>query len=280
MKVIITGSNGFIGAFIKNECLNKGYEVIELNREKGFDLSKKEFSEDIKSKNVDYIFHFAQSNQYRNFPDEVEDIYNVNCNSTLELLEWGRNNGIKKFILASTGNVYKSSKQPLKEIDKLEPNGFYGSSKLIAEELTKNYSLFFDIQILRIFGCYGPGQKNMLIPNMINNVRENKEISLAEGAGLYINPIYIDDFVKIFFQLLQIEQKNRVEVFNIGGDKIYSLFDIVDIISNELKIKAKFRFNDNEASYLVGDISKMNSNIDKFTFTTLEKNIKLMVNNV
>lgn len=268
MNILITGSSGFIGSNLIKTLLDNENEVFELTRHNGFDLSQKGFSNKIEVKNIDIIIHFAQSTKYRNFPEEVEDIFNVNCNSTLELLEWGRKNGIKKFILASTGNVYKPSNQPLKEYDRLEPNSFYGSSKLIAEELSKNYSLFFEIQILRIFGCYGPGQKNMLIPNMINNVRENKEISLAEGAGLYINPIYIDDFINVFFQLLKIEQKNRVEVFNIGGDKTYSLFDIVDIISNELKIKANIRFNDNEANYLVGDISKINDYYKEFV--TLE----------
>ena len=257
MRIIITGSNGFIGSNLIKSLLDNENEVYELKRNEGFDLSTNGFTDKITAKNVDVIIHFAQSNNYRNFPDKVDDIYNVNCNSTLELLEWGRKNGIKKFILASTGNVYKQSKQPLREFDKLEPNGFYGSSKLIAEELARNYSNFFDVTILRIFGCYGPGQKNMLISNMIENVKQKKEISLAQGAGLFINPIYIDDFVNIFNILSNFEQKNKVEIFNIGGDKIYSLYDIVNIIGNELKIKPNIRLNDNEPNYLVGDISKV-----------------------
>ena len=161
-KVILTGSDGFIGNKLKIYLTNKGFDVYEISRKNGYDLSLRNWTDKIPKESYYCVIHLAQSQFYKSFPDGANDMMFVNVDATYELLEWGRKHQIKNFVFASTGNVYKLKNTDYREEDKLEPNSFYGATKLCAESIVTQYKIFYPVQILRLFGVYGPGQKSIL----------------------------------------------------------------------------------------------------------------------
>ena len=104
--ILITGSNGLIGYTLLEKLSNNNF-VYALSRKKielkhdNFkniicDLSKPLDVEKLPKK-VDIIYHLAQSEHFRNFPEKSTDIFNVNTISTLSLLEYARIAKCKKY---------------------------------------------------------------------------------------------------------------------------------------------------------------------------------------
>lgn len=254
---LITGSTGYIGNSLANLFISKGESYFCIERKKGFDLSQKGWSNYIPELNINTVFHLAQSNHYNEFPEKIEDIFSVNIASTLELLEWSRKNGVKRFIFCSSGNVYKETDFLLDESSLCEPSSMYGASKLAAEELIFQYRNYFEIVILRIFGVYGPNQTKMLIPNMIHRVNNGIEITLGQNAGLFITPLYIDDCINIMDLFGKTCIRSPFEIFNICGNEKMSLREIVDIIAEKIDKTPLIAITDAKPRSLCGDNKKL-----------------------
>ena len=97
--VLVSGANGYIASRLIEELIGK-YTVFAIVRDLDSslpqavsrvyaDLSQRGCTKFLPT-DVDYLFHFAHSNEYRNFPVGAEDMFDVNVGATFELLEWGR----------------------------------------------------------------------------------------------------------------------------------------------------------------------------------------------
>ena len=262
MNLLITGATGYIGKNLIKE-LAKDNIIYCLARQKLefksnpnnikwiiSDLSKKDFCNDIPKVNVDVVIHLAQSKGYKEFPEKSIDMFNINIASTHFLLEWCRKNDVKKFIFTSTGNIYKSSPNFIKEDDECVPSSFYGISKKIAEDLINSYSSFFQVLILRLFSIYGPNQKEMIIPSMIQKIKNNEEITLAGSYGIFLSPLYIDDCIEMIKKAL--DSKKITGTYNLSGNQEISLAEIVNQICILYKIKPKIKITNNQPIHLKG----------------------------
>jgi UDP-glucose 4-epimerase len=243
--------------------INKNISIIEA------DLNSPKLTE-ILPADVNIVIHLAQSSSYRNFPNGARDMFDVNLSSTFSLLEWARNNGVSKFIFTSTANVYDQNDEKLFENSKTFPNSFYGASKLAAEQLISQYSNYFSIEILRLFTVYGPNQKNMLIPNIIENIKSYREIQLASSVGIMLTPIYVDDLVEIICKLVHFNKTDVLSVQNICGDESVSLSKIVNIIEEFLKIDSIIKITNAKPLSFIGSNKTLLSNIGQYKFTNIE----------
>jgi UDP-glucose 4-epimerase len=268
LKILITGATGFIGHHLINrlsKCsgaqlfaldLQKGQEIEHLCQSLTVDMSIPGWSEIIPEP-VDAVVHLAQSLRYRDFPEGGYDMVKTNINGTFELLEWCRKNYVRKFIFSSTGNVYRDEKRLLTENDICKPETMYAATKLSAEHLVKQYSPFFQTLVLRVFGVYGPGQSNMMIPNIIERVRKGREITLARKVGLYMTPLYISDCIEMLYKII-IDPKIRIsDLFNLAGNETIHLGSIITCIERLVNCKANITITDDEPRYLLGDNKKI-----------------------
>lgn len=279
-KIIITGANGFIGRyFIEN--FKEAESIIGITRKINkndpkknmfleIDLTQDNFTKNL-PKNCETIIHMAQSSQYRNFPFGAEDMRKINIDSTCKLLDWSIKNNIKNFIFLSTANVYETSPIKYKECSDLKPNSFYGLTKLCAENLALQYSKYLNIKILRLFTVYGPKQKRMLIPNMIENIKNGKEITLANGKGPKFSPIFVNDVFKIINHILKLDDSI---LCNVCGDEVFNLKQIIDIISENLKIEANIKKNSTEEFNFSGNNHKLHCLIPELKLESFSKSIK------
>ena len=257
-SVLITGASGFLGRNLSSRLSDsEQYKLILINRENQYDLSSKGWTDKIPNAQVDIVVHLAQSNRYREFPEGAEDIFQVNIASTFELLEWSRLHGVERFIFASTGNVYKDSNKKLSEESDCGPNTLYAASKFSAEKMIESYSDFFEVINTRIFGLYGPRQKNNLISNIIKSVEEGNEIILDGEKGLSLSPLFIEDAVYVFTKLLNMPLQNKKLTINIAGDEVLSLFDIASSISEFTQKKPVFTNTTNTPKLFCGDNKKL-----------------------
>jgi UDP-glucose 4-epimerase len=287
MKILITGATGFIGNHLVRH-LQPNYEIIALRRKRlpEHDLLKMQWIEQDLAKAIDYsclpqqvdtIIHLAQSKLYRQFPDGAQDIFDINIRTTFRLLEYARHARVKCFIFASSGGMYGYSYEKFVETDPVNPLNFYLSSKYTAELLIANYNQFFRTIVFRLFFVYGPGQQGMLISNLLHKVLCSEKIVVEGNPGLRINPIYIDDVIRAFEPTLRL---SRSDLFNVAGDEIVTITDLVKLIEEATGKRALVSHTDvNPGGDLVGDNTRMKEVMGVYPKTPLIAGLRLMLSN-
>ena len=173
MKALVTGGAGFIGSHIAEELLAQGHEVwiiddlssgYEKNVPEGCkpiygDLSLIGLYKDVLH-DLDVIFHNAASKKNICLKDPVRDA-EVNTIGTLQLLKFAHENGVKKFVHASTGSVYGEQVALLREWLHPQPVSYYGVSKANGEQYVQYFNKKgLNTTILRYFHVYGKRQES------------------------------------------------------------------------------------------------------------------------
>ncbi|MBI2863186.1 MAG: NAD-dependent epimerase/dehydratase family protein [Chloroflexi bacterium] len=170
MKIVVTGSSGFIGSSLVESLARDGHYVIGISRQacSSFHGRTAECHPcDVESDEArqaaaagDYIVHLAALAD-ASLSTGQPLLYNrVNAGGTLNMLEAARLSGAG-FILASTQRVYRPQLAPLKEDLALEPMDPYGYSKVVAEKWVEMYRRFYGLRttVARFFSVYGVGQR-------------------------------------------------------------------------------------------------------------------------
>jgi UDP-glucose 4-epimerase len=281
MKVLLTGAAGFIGRHAL-ESLERDHDVYPLVRAAPDetrdwilqDLTRP-LDRSLLPERIDAVIHLAQSHRYREFPDGAEDVYAVNVASTFRLLEYARGAGARSFVLASTGGIYGYSYEALLETAPANPLNFYLTSKHVAESLLVNYQAFFETVVFRFFFVYGRGQGPMLVPTLLEKVRKGDQISIAGRPGQRINPIHVADAVKAFLPALEL---GRSDVFNIAGEEVVSIRELVAVIEEATGEAAHVRHIDPEhEGDLIGENSRMRDVLGVHPKVSLLEGIRSML---
>jgi nucleoside-diphosphate-sugar epimerase len=237
MRLLVTGAAGFVGAHLI-EHLGGRHELFAIARRPAppeladsatwIEQDLHRFDAGALPERVDGVIHLAQSAHYREFPAGAADVFAVNVASTFELLEYARAAGARAFVLASTGGLYGYRPRPIREDeDEPRPTTFYFRSKRAAELLAAAYSELLSVIVLRFFFVYGPGQTRMLIPTLIDKVARGEEIVVEGDPGLSVNPIHVDDAVRVFEPALTLGSSG---VFNVAGSERVTISGLVRLI--------------------------------------------------
>lgn len=291
MKILITGINGFIGQHL-GRCLASSHDVFGITRSAqpqtlsfatgvsliSADLSEPGFIDQLPS-DIDCVIHLAQSQQYRNFPVGADDMRRINIDATCQLLDWAKKTAVKQFIFSSTANVYGKSTTQLAESDATIPESFYGATKLAAEHLVRQYQEFYQVDILRLFTVYGPGQKGMLIPNIADRIQQGHPITLAQGVGLYLTPIFVGDVVSVIEKLMVKSEKGPCRILNVCADEVTHLGAIVKIIEEVIGVKAHIEFNNSIAPNFTGANEHLKCLIGNAAFTNMATGLAISFKN-
>lgn len=178
-RILVTGGAGFIGSTLTKKLLERGHSVVVLDN---FYAGRIENFGEVKNhrdlqivkgdvrdrrvlskivKDVDGVVHLA------GLVDPVESIKNpsethdVNVTGTLNMLESSVQNGVKRFVFASSAAVYGDGNPlPLKEEYSLRPMTPYAASKISGEYYSKLFFTCYGLETvsLRFFNVFGPGQ--------------------------------------------------------------------------------------------------------------------------
>lgn len=291
-KVLITGSNGFTGEYLKKYLEMNGYVVFGISNSTSntsnniiqCDINN---SDELKKVLVEiqpnYIFHLAAISfvQHQN----VAEIYNVNVIGTQNLLEscLPIKNKIKKIILASSATVYgNQTASVLDESLVPSPINHYGISKLAMELMAKTYFKELPILITRPFNYTAPGHGAQFVVPKIAKTFINKEPILELGnIDVYREYNSIAYVVDIYFQLMK--SSVRSEIVNIASGKTHSLKEIIAVFSAKtghtpaLQINSKFVRKD-EIVTLSGSTEKLKSIISLPSIATIDEIVGQFLN--
>jgi UDP-glucose 4-epimerase len=245
MRTLVIGGGGFIGKHLVAHLAAAGHEVYATHApERGApalparwlpaDVSQEQYTAALPEA-MDAIIHLAQSRYWRDFPEQVNDVVNVNVRSVAIAADYARRVGARQMILASSGSVYTQTEHPARESDPIDIErltNFYASSKLAGELAALPYQAYFAVTRLRIFMPYGSGQNpKMLLPNLVRRVQDGTPITLQSSDGMLISPTAVDDVCEAFSRCLRAKTNG---VLNVAGGETLSLRQVGEQIGEVL----------------------------------------------
>ncbi len=139
------------------------------------------------------------------------------------------------FIFYSSEFIYDGKKGNYSEMSKSNPVNLYGKQKLMIEKFIKKKAKFYSI--FRIAKTYGDDLRdNTLVSYFIEKSKQKNSTVLA-ATDQKFSPLYSRDLVKITHFFLE---KKIIGIFNVGGPKSYSRYDLYVKFNNLVKNKEKF----------------------------------------
>jgi UDP-N-acetylglucosamine 4-epimerase len=284
-KFLVTGGAGFIGSNLVEKILDLGYRVRVLDNfftgrkenlnpfllDPGFEL----IEGDLRNANdcqrscmgIDYVLHQAAlGSVFRSIEDPLTT-NEINITGTLNLLIAAREQGVKRFIYASSSSVYGDQKElPQKETSPTNPLSPYAVTKLVNELYAQNfYRLYrFPTIGLRYFNVFGKRQDPQsqyaaVIPLFITKLLK-KQIPTINGDGTQSRDFtYIDNVVQANLQACQAGEEAFGEVFNVAsGGRVY-LNDLYWMLCRLLNVSCQPIYGAERP----GDIKHSNGDIQK-----------------
>ena len=254
-RILITGASGFIGSFIVEEALNRGFETwaavrkssskaflqderihfIELNLS-----SEAELKQQLKDIQFDYVVHAAGVTKCLH----KEDFFRINTEGTKNLVRalLDLQMPLKRFVYISSLSIMGAirEEQPYKEIrerDKAKPNTAYGKSKLEAEqwlvslnkELEKRNEKLLPYVTLRPTGVYGPRERDYFM--MAKSIQSHTDFAVGFKQQ-DITFVYVTDVVQAVFLAMEKGQTGRCYFLSDG--EVYQSSTFSDLICKEL----------------------------------------------
>lgn len=263
VNIIVTGADGFIASHLCEFLHSKKANVTALLRRNSGGIFKNlnEIKDKINikwgdtqdlsllseiTKNTDIIYHLAAQSHvgyslYNPYETVVNDVI-----STLNILEVGRKNDVKRIIHAGSSEIYGNPKYvPIDEKHPLQPRSPYAAAKAAAENLLESYYHTYGLPVVesRFFNIYGPKQGlDQAIPKFILQCLNEKKITIY-GDGMQTRDYtFVDDAVHAY-GLLGIKKGLEGKVINFGTGKEITIKDLAQLIIKLTKSKSKLHFS-------------------------------------
>jgi len=223
MKILVTGSAGFIGYHVATKLLARGDQVVgydnlnpyydpklkndrlaKLSMFPGFrfvkgDLADRGAVENLfSSENFERVVHLAAQAGVRNSIENPHVYVDSNVTGTLHILEGCRNHKIKHLVFASTSSVYGlNTEMPFSVHHNADhPISLYAATKKANELMAHSYAHLYEIPItgLRFFTVYGPwGRPDMALFLFTKAILEGRPIDVFNEGRMVRDFTYIDD---------------------------------------------------------------------------------------
>ena len=226
MKILVTGSAGFIGFHTSKRLLDSGYDVVGLdNLNDYYDVNLKkdrlkllqdhdrfvfhEISlEDqsavkqlFKNESPQRVIHLAAQAGVRYSIDHPQVYIQSNIVGTFHILESCRHNQVEHLVYASTSSAYGlNTKYPFSVHDNVShPASLYGVTKIANELMAHSYSHLYGLPTtgLRFFTVYGPwGRPDMALFLFTKSILASESIDLYNQGNMVRDFTYVDDIVE------------------------------------------------------------------------------------
>lgn len=267
MKALVTGCAGFIGCHLVDKLLNLGCNVV------GIDCSTDYYTRAIKEGNiavalelghfpsVAYVFHLAaRAGARASRGSSFEICTRNNIEAKQRLLEFYKDEKIKKFVFSSYSSVYGDVELPMRGDSLLRHVSPYGVTKLAGENLCylywKNYNL--PTVSLRYFTVYVPGQRPaMAIYKFIQAILDGEEIAVYGDGTQTRDFTYVDDAVEV--NILATTTNLVGEVLNVGSGSRISVKELIKLIKKITCKTAKIEYMEKQK----GDVNDTLADITK-----------------
>lgn len=250
--VLIIGATGYVGRYLSVYLNDMGYDILALGRSSKvqsffkenqipfqyFDISDVTSYSLLPNKNIEAVVCLSACLAEHETP--VEKFFEINTLGVYRLLEFCKNNRIKKFILSSSHKVYNDiNKDIISETDGISFKGDHSPyiiSKIAAENFVTYYHKDFDIEgiVLRFTGVHGYGEilghlntdgtyRKSTFEIFFEQILEGKRVEVWGDQSIKRDHIYIKDVLLAI--KCAIDSDNVSGIFNIAMGKGFSQYE-------------------------------------------------------
>lgn len=296
---LVTGGAGFIGSHLARELVSIGHSVVVLDDLSGGFLENipptvtfvegsitdsRLLNQLFKAHSFDYCYHLAAyaaeglSHFIRRFN------YTNNLIGSVNLINECVMNEVKRFIFTSSIAVYGTGELPLREVQTPHPEDPYGIAKLGVEfDLAAAHSMFgLDYTIFRPHNVYGEFQNlgdryRNVVGIFMNQIMEGKALSIFGDGSQTRAFTHIGDIIPAIARCVTMDS-TKGEVFNVGGDHVYSVKQLAEILIQITGSSAPLSFLParNEVQHAYADHSKFQRMFEHQSGTTIEEGLEKM----
>jgi len=310
MKIIITGSCGFIGKNISEKLLKEGHEIIGIDNFNSYIYDNKfkklnsdclklyknyrEINDDIFDGNFieehqpNVVIHLAAYANVRKSIEEPDKYIRNNVECTCKVLKEIINCTTQPLLIyASSSSVYgTNTKIPFEEHDTL--NNIispYALSKKMCEDLVDLYCKTKKTKAigLRFFTAYGPGGRpDMAIYNFLKNIHENKIIKMFGDGTMQRDYTYVGDIIEGIYSCIKIslnEKEHRI--YNIGNNSPITLIKLIQTCEDVVGKKAilqETKIPDGDVPVTYASIEKAKRELNYQPITNIYEGLKQTYN--
>ncbi|MBT3221231.1 MAG: NAD-dependent epimerase/dehydratase family protein [Proteobacteria bacterium] len=309
MRVLITGSAGFIGSAVAEDLVAQGMDVVGIdNFDPYYDRSLKEdnlttlnkasnfsFVEgDIRSKDQignlsrstwDVIVHLAAKAGVRPSIEDPLGYDQTNITATMHLLELAaKQKNPPRFVFASSSSVYGNNKKlPFSETDPVDhPISPYAATKKAGELLCHTYHHLYGLPVhcLRFFTVFGPRQRPDLAINKFTRLfLSGKPIQMYGDGTSSRDYTYIDDIALGVRKA--VERCSGYEVINLGSRQPISLREMIQVVAQACDVVPTIEelpMQPGDVNHTFADTDKAERLLDHKPQVTFEDGIQAFVN--
>ncbi len=314
-KILLTGSDGFIGSHLTEELVQAGYEVKAFVYYNSFntwgwlDTLPTEimdhveiFPGDIRDphgvkeamKGCQAVFHLAALIAIP-FSYHSPDTYvDTNIKGTLNVLQAARELGVERVLVTSTSEVYGTAKYvPIDEMHPFQGQSPYSATKIGADRLAESFyrSFSLPVTIVRPFNTFGPRQSaRAVIPTIITQLLSGKEEIKLGSLTPTRDFNYVKDTARGFLEIYRSEKTIGQEI-NIATQKEISIGALAEELIRQINPAARIvcderrlRPEKSEVNRLLGSNKKIMELTEwrpRYTFEQgLAETIKFLRNNL
>ena len=242
-KILVFGGYGFLGYYLVQELLNRGYDVTIADIQEGnsfndsvnfirCDISSSEAVTDVfKKTKFDIVYNLAGFANLDYAVKEPIRTMQLNVISNMYILECCIQYGVQKFVYASS--AYAMSNK----------GSFYGISKLASEKIIEEYGKKhnLDFIILRYGSVYSErAYENNYLYNVVKSAVLNNVIEHSGSGGEWREYIHARDAAKLSVDVIENHEFDNLHVVLTGNERMTrsELFNIInEILNNQVDIK-------------------------------------------
>jgi UDP-glucose 4-epimerase len=249
LKVLVTGSQGFVGRHVMSYLAGHGFEPIGTDISAGADLvgsmvDASFVNDKLARLDFEAIVHLAGIADLKKTMEDPYACFQVNCFGTLNALELAVKKRVKRFHYASSANVYGAPrKNPVTEDFPMDPRVPYDYSKVVGENLAMSYFKTKGVPVAMtrawlLFGEYD--HPSRALPLFIRKCLKEEPIGLFNSGRDVTAPSHSANFAKLISKILE-KDAAVGQAFNFGGAETVSIRDLAERVKRLTNSKSELQ---------------------------------------
>jgi UDP-glucose 4-epimerase len=272
--VLVTGGCGFIGSHLVPQLVERGYDIVVIDKDTSGSRSNFTSAEtldrcvvykcDIKDATQltsifkkhmpERVVHLASLISVADSKKNSKDYFDVSVNGTFNVINNSIEVGVKKFIYANSAATYGNPTEvPTLEQSLVQPLNPYSTFKYLGEQLALHYGRINLLPVIsvRLFHQYGEGA-SALFGLFVKQIKSKQKLTISGDGTQRRDFAYVGDTANAICELLESDFAD--EIFNIGSGGTNSIIELAEAMGGEWEF---IKRDSDEPDLMWADISKL-----------------------